>query len=117
MMKIKFLFLALVLNFSCHAFCLNQCYVLSLKNDGPRILLDPDSFKVVAKTKESTRQVCQAKFESFGSFLSIEVNDILSSETMVSIRKGQKLISAISYSDSQGTLSDYTYDIKISCSK
>lgn len=96
--------------------CLNQCYVFSIKNNNSKLILTPNHFKVVAKNAESNRQLCQAKYETFGNYLTIEVNDILSSETLISIRKGQNILTAISYSGSQATVSDYTNDIKVTCS-
>lgn len=117
MSKILKSVLCLIVSLASYAQCLNQCYVFSLKNGNSKIILAPNHFHAVAKNIESNRQVCQAKYEIFGNYLTIEVNDIFSSETLISVRKGQNILVAVSYSGSQGSISDYSNDIKVTCSK
>lgn len=97
--------------------CPLNCYVIKSESKEDKIVLSPENFKLNVQNEYGSRSVCMAKKESFGSVLFIEVSDILATDTIISIRNGQKLLASSSFSGEQGSLSLYAEGLRITCSR
>lgn len=97
--------------------CLNQCHIFKLASDEGKILVSPNDFVLVGQSLVEQKQVCATKLQVNGEILIVEINDILGTETVISLRSGSKLVASSSFSGAAGTMSVYAKSIRISCTR